>query len=103
MAIRRPRKSVVALAGSQATEDAAWALAASLEEVGVETICLGREESAQRIAAAVADAKADAVELCLAGGGAVMVLRELLQELIRVGRRDASIVVHRIKSQRSRT
>jgi methylmalonyl-CoA mutase cobalamin-binding subunit len=73
----------------------ARALQASLGELGVETIYLGAEDRAHHIAA-VADAEAaDAVELCLVGGGGILLLRELLRELIRIGRRDVSIVVHR--------
>jgi hypothetical protein len=47
-------------------------------------------EDAYRIAAIVAERRADAVEVCLARGG-VAVLRNLLQELIRLGRRDVSM------------
>ena len=39
--------------------------------IGVETIDLGREEDAQRIAAVVASEGADAIELCLAAGPTV--------------------------------
>jgi transcription antitermination factor NusA-like protein len=50
-----------------------------------------------RIAAVAATQRADAVELCVgSGGGKVPLLRELLRELIRIGRRDVSIVVHRV-------
>lgn len=59
---------------------------------------LGREQSPPRIAAVVVEQRADAVELCLAGTGGVLLLRELLHELIQVGRRDVSIVVHRAES-----
>jgi methylmalonyl-CoA mutase cobalamin-binding domain/chain len=94
----RVRRSVVALAGSVRTGDgAARALATRLDQLGIETTYLGREESARRIAAAVADEGADAVELCLAGTGGVLLLRELLRELSDVGRRDVSIVVHRVE------
>ena len=93
---RRPRKCVVVLAGSTRTGDsAARALTESLGALGIDVKYLGREESAQRIALAVADGKADAVELCLGRGG-VMLLRGLLHELASMGRRDVSIVVHRI-------
>lgn len=96
LAPRRPRRCVVALAGNPRTGDrAARALAESLRGLGIETKYLGKEDSAHRIALAVADERADAVELCLGGGG-VMLLRELLRELARIGRRDVSIVVHRI-------
>jgi len=51
IAIRRPRKSVVVVAGGGGTSDrAAWALKESLCELGVEATCLGREENASRIA-----------------------------------------------------
>jgi methylmalonyl-CoA mutase cobalamin-binding subunit len=64
----------------------------------VETVYLGREANAARIAAVVVDERADAVEVCLTGGGAVMLLRELLRELTRAGRRDVSIGVHRSRT-----
>lgn len=97
MAVRRPRRSLVVLAGGTGASDSdhgARALVASLGAIGIEAVYLGREESAQRIATAVAEENADAVELLLAAGG-VLLLRELLRELIRLGRRDVSIVVHR--------
>lgn len=91
------RRSVVVLAGrDRVSERPARALAASLSQLGVATTYLGREDSAQRIAAVVSDQKADAVELCLGGGGGIQLLRDLLRELTDAGRRDASIVVHRI-------
>jgi methylmalonyl-CoA mutase cobalamin-binding domain/chain len=98
MAVRRPRRAIVVLAACRQTSDRlAHALSASLEEIGVETIYLGRERSAGTIAAAAADERADAVELCLARkGGGVLLLRELLRELAEIGRRDVSIVVHRV-------
>ena len=98
MALRRPRRSVVVVADSRESGDrAARALAESLADLGVEAIFLGREESARRIAAVAAAQRADAVELCVgAAGGKVLLLRELLRELIRIGRRDVSIVVHRV-------
>jgi methylmalonyl-CoA mutase cobalamin-binding domain/chain len=96
MATLRPRRSVVVLAGSGRTGDSpARALAASLNELGVETICLGREQRADRIARVVVEERADAVEVCLAGSGGVLLLRDLLRELIDIGRRDVSIVVHK--------
>jgi methylmalonyl-CoA mutase cobalamin-binding subunit len=86
----------VVLAGSEQTSDRpARGLVERLGELGVETMYLGREQSAHRIAAVVVEERADAVELCLEGLGGVSLLRELLRELIRVGRRDVSIVVHR--------
>src|SRR4051812_26602308 len=89
------RRCVVVLAGHVRTgERAAQALTQSLFALGIQAKYLGREDSAHRIAAAVANERADAVELCLGGGG-VPLLRELLRELARVGRRDVSIVVHR--------
>jgi methylmalonyl-CoA mutase cobalamin-binding subunit len=87
------------LAGSSRTgERAVRGLAASLGKLGVETMYLGREEDVRRIAAVVVEERADAVELCLArSGGGVLVLRELLRELTELGRRDVSIVVHRVE------
>jgi len=88
---------VVLAASAQAGEGRARALAESLGELGVETTYLGREKSVQRIAAVVADQHADAVELCLARrGGGVLFLRGLLRELTEIGRREVSIVVHRV-------
>jgi methylmalonyl-CoA mutase cobalamin-binding subunit len=88
----------VLAASAQSDEGRARALADSLGELGIETMYLGREESAQRIAAVVADQQADAVELCLArSGGGVLLLRGLLRELTEIGRRDVSIVVHRVE------
>ena len=63
----------------------------------METVYLGREGNAARIAAVVVDERADAIEVCLTGGGGVMLLRELLRELARAGRSDVSIRVHRIE------
>jgi hypothetical protein len=45
----------------------------------------------------VAEDKIDAVELCLTPGSGVPLLRELLRELIRIGGRDVSIVVHKVE------
>jgi methylmalonyl-CoA mutase cobalamin-binding domain/chain len=98
MAMRRPRRSVVVAVGkADASETSARALTKSLSQLGIETIYLGREQSADRIATVAAEEEADAVEFCLAGGGAVMLLREILRALIEVGRRDVSIVLHRPK------
>jgi methylmalonyl-CoA mutase cobalamin-binding domain/chain len=93
----RQRRAVVVLAGGTGrTDRGAQALAESLTKMGVEAVYLGREDSARRIADAVAEQRADAVELVLGGAGGVALLRQLLRELIEVGRRDASIVVHRL-------
>ena len=93
---RRPRRAIVALAGSgRANGRSAEALAQSLAELGIETTCLGREDDPSRIAAAVVRVQADAVELCLTGTCGVAMLRDLLRELVEIGRRDVSIVVHR--------
>jgi methylmalonyl-CoA mutase cobalamin-binding subunit len=98
MAVRRPRKSVVAIAGAARTSDSqAIELLRSLEEIGIQTTYQGHVDDPKRIAAAVRDEGADAVELYLGSGGAVLVLRELLHQLRVVGRGDASIVVHRIR------
>ena len=97
VAMRRPRRSVLVLAGTAEVGDyVVRALAESLSQLDVETIYLGRESRAQRIASVVAHERADAIELCLAGAGGVPLLRELLRELIAIGRRDVSIVIHRI-------
>jgi methylmalonyl-CoA mutase cobalamin-binding subunit len=88
---------VVLVGDGRASDHGARALARSLGEAGIEILYLGREGSAGRIAASAADAQADAVEVCLAGGGGVLVLRELLRELIRLDRREVAIVVHRVQ------
>jgi hypothetical protein len=69
----------------------------SLGDLGVETVYLVGEDSAGRIAEVVAREEADAVELFLVGRGGVPLLRELLRELTRVGRRAVSIVPHRVE------
>jgi methylmalonyl-CoA mutase cobalamin-binding subunit len=89
------RRSLIVLVGDAARgERHAQALAGSLEATGVETIQLGREEDASRIAALAAEHEADAIELCVAGGRGVPLLHRLLRELIALGRRDVRIVVH---------
>ena len=93
----RPAKSVVVSVGEGRTDDRATrALVESLNEAGVETLYLGREQDAHRIAASLVESHSDAVEVCLTGGSSMAVLRELLRELIRLGRGEASIVVHRV-------
>jgi methylmalonyl-CoA mutase cobalamin-binding subunit len=78
----RRRTPVVVVAGqTRASDRGTQALASSLEDAGVKILYLGREASARRIATCAADACADAVEVCVAGGGAVVLLRDLLREL----------------------
>jgi methylmalonyl-CoA mutase cobalamin-binding subunit len=85
-------------AGDGRTSDlGARALARSLGEAGIEILYLGREASARRIAASARDAHADAVAICLAGVGGIVLLRDLLRELRRLDRREVSIVVHRVQ------
>lgn len=99
MAVRRPRKSLVVLAGeSSAGVRAGWALAESLPELGIEAVYLGRQENAGAIAAVAAAERADSIELRLGGPTGVQLLRTLLRELIEIGRGDTSIVVHRVES-----
>jgi methylmalonyl-CoA mutase cobalamin-binding domain/chain len=94
---RRRHTSVVVLAGDARRSDrGALALAKALGEAGIDIVYLGRENSARRIAESVADTPADAVEVCLAGGGGIALLRDLLRELDRLDRREVSIVVHRV-------
>jgi len=94
----RQRTSVVVFAGeARASDRGALALASALHEAGVEILYLGREASARRIAECAAEVCADAVEVCVAGGGAVVLLRDLLRELTRLDRRGVSIVVHRVQ------
>jgi methylmalonyl-CoA mutase cobalamin-binding domain/chain len=89
---------VVVLVGNVRTSDrGARALAGTLRQAGFEIVYLGRQRSARRIAAAADEAGADAVEVCLAGGGGLVVLRDLLRELRRLGRREVGIVVHRVQ------
>jgi hypothetical protein len=61
---------------------------------------VGCLESPQQIASIVAEQRADAVELYLGAAGGVLLLWQLLRELIAVGRRDVSIVVHRVEKLR---
>jgi methylmalonyl-CoA mutase cobalamin-binding subunit len=91
----RARRSLIVLVGDAALgERHAQALAVSLAASGVETIQLGRERDAGRIAALAAEHEADAIELCVAGTRGVPLLHQLLRELIALGRRDVRIVVH---------
>jgi methylmalonyl-CoA mutase cobalamin-binding subunit len=95
MGLRCPRRAVVVVAGD-ASDQQGRALERSLTELGVDTTYVGREADARSIAGVVATERADAVELCLASGASgVILLRGLLRELIEIGRRDVSIVVHR--------
>jgi methylmalonyl-CoA mutase cobalamin-binding subunit len=98
MAVRMPRRAVVAVAGHRDADDAAvTTLTESLETLDIETVWLGSVGDASHIATAVSETDADAVELCLCEGAAgVLLVRELLRELIRRDRRDVSIVVHRV-------
>jgi hypothetical protein len=93
---RRRRSVIVVAAEEGGCDQVAGALAASLDEIGVETTFLGNEADARQIARTVVLERADALELLLGRTGGVLLLRELLRELIEVGRRDVSIVVHRI-------
>jgi methylmalonyl-CoA mutase cobalamin-binding subunit len=94
---RRSRRAIVVLVGTPRTSDRpARALTESLAELGVHATYLGHQENAASIAAHAAAERADAVELCLCGPTGIPLLRELLRELIAVGRRDVSIVVHRV-------
>jgi methylmalonyl-CoA mutase cobalamin-binding subunit len=91
----RARRSLVVLVGNAPLgERHAQALAASLEAGGVETIQLGREHDARRLAALAVEHEADAIEVCVAGARGVPLLHQLLRELIALGRRDVRIVVH---------
>ena len=65
------------------------------EVTGIEPIYVGRERSPAQIARTAVAEAADAVELCLGAGG-VLIIRELLRELDRIGRRDISLVLHRM-------
>jgi methylmalonyl-CoA mutase cobalamin-binding subunit len=67
-----------------------------MHEAGFEILYLGREGNARRIARCAAHVHADSVEVCVAGGGAAALLRELLRELRRLDRGGISIVVHRV-------
>jgi hypothetical protein len=72
------------------------ALTGSLDALGIDSTYVGREHDASRIADFVLQHEADAIELVLGASGGVWLLRELLRELIDIGRRDVRIVVHRI-------
>jgi methylmalonyl-CoA mutase cobalamin-binding subunit len=78
------------------SDEGTQALTRSLTEAGVEISYIGREHNARRIAVAAADAEADAVEVCVAGGGSVVLVRELLRELKSMDGGGISIVVHRV-------
>jgi len=96
MSVRRPRKALVVLAGGAADERRAQALVDELTAQGIQTSYAGEQSCALTIATRAAGEQADAVEICLASGArGVLLLRELLRELIELGRRDISIVVHR--------
>jgi methylmalonyl-CoA mutase cobalamin-binding subunit len=97
MGVRRPRKSIVALAGTvRAGERHGLALASSVAELGAETTYLGQVDDAARIVQIVREQNADAVELYMGPAGGVVLLRDLLRRLTDVGRRDVSIVIHRV-------
>jgi methylmalonyl-CoA mutase cobalamin-binding subunit len=95
--LARQRRSLIVLVGDDRVADSsARALAQSLHDAGIATEYLGRESSARRVSAAAVVGRADAIEVCLPGAGGVRFLRELLSELNAAGRRQVSIVVHRI-------
>jgi methylmalonyl-CoA mutase cobalamin-binding subunit len=72
-------------------------LAIRLSTVGIESIHFDAEQDPLEIAAAAVREQADSIELCLpTDGRAVPLLRDLLRELIALGRRDVSIVMHRV-------
>jgi hypothetical protein len=100
MGLRCPRRAIIVFAGGAAQNDeAAQVLERSLVELGLDAKYVGRAGDAARIASLVTLEGADAVEVCLPpGGGGVRLLRDLLRELIEMGRRDVSIVVHRARS-----
>jgi methylmalonyl-CoA mutase cobalamin-binding domain/chain len=94
----RRRKAIVVFVGDDRVGDrGARALEGSLREVGIDSLYLGHQTDAAQIAACAHAAGADTLEICVAGGPAVRLLRELLQELRRLGRPDLSIVVHRVQ------
>jgi methylmalonyl-CoA mutase cobalamin-binding subunit len=78
-------------------DQAARALTDSLSGFGVEATYVGIHEDAEPIAAAAVAARADSVEVCLRRGTGIPILRDLLRELIRIGKREVSIVVHRVE------
>jgi methylmalonyl-CoA mutase cobalamin-binding domain/chain len=78
-------------------EAGARALARSIADAGVDVLYLGRETNARRIAVSATEARADAVEVCISGAGAISLLRALLGELNRLDRRQVGIVVHRVQ------
>jgi methylmalonyl-CoA mutase cobalamin-binding domain/chain len=94
----RKRTSVVVFAGeARASDRGAQALTAALSAAGIEILYLGRQSSAREIATCAAEVHADAIEVCVAGGGGVRLLRELLRELNELDRACVSIVVHRVQ------
>jgi methylmalonyl-CoA mutase cobalamin-binding subunit len=100
MSVRRPRRSLVVIAqATPANDRRAQSLVRSLDELGVEAVYLGRLDCARSMAAVAAEREADAIELCVERG-CVRLLRDLLRALIDLGRRDVSVVVHRIAPSR---
>jgi methylmalonyl-CoA mutase cobalamin-binding subunit len=97
--LRRPRRAIIVFAGGATENDeAAQVLERSLVDLGLDARYVGRADDAARIASLVTLEGADAVEVCLSpGSGAVRFLRDLLRVLIEMGRRDVSIVVHRVR------
>jgi methylmalonyl-CoA mutase cobalamin-binding domain/chain len=88
---------VVATGGSTIGDRQASRLAEALRRLGVDASYAGEVDCGRRIATAAVEAGAHSVELCLhRGGGGIALLRQLLHELDEMGRRDVSIVVHRI-------
>jgi methylmalonyl-CoA mutase cobalamin-binding subunit len=87
---------VVFAAEPGTNERAAESLAHALRARGVRVVYLGSDLSAERVAAAVEDASADAIDVCLSGRGAIAFLRELLRELGRLECRGVRIVLHRV-------
>jgi methylmalonyl-CoA mutase cobalamin-binding domain/chain len=86
------------LVGDGHTSDrGARALAESFTQAGIETVYIGRGLSANEIARAALDEQADSVAFCVAGGGGIALLRELLRELRAAGPGGVSIIVHRVE------
>jgi methylmalonyl-CoA mutase cobalamin-binding subunit len=93
----RQRTSVAVFAAEPGTnERAAESLVHALRARGVSVVYLGTDLSAERVAAAVEDASADVIDVCVSGRGAVAFLCGLLRELARLECRRVRIVLHRV-------
>jgi methylmalonyl-CoA mutase cobalamin-binding subunit len=69
----------------------------SLEGLGIDAVDAGRVDDPSKIAAMAAAEGVDAVELCVPGGGGVLLPRRVMHALTAIGQREVSIVVRRVR------